>query len=289
MTFDTIGEADLRGVMYDSDVKNIAMRLFKFKQAVTEDSTSVFNNYFYREVEGVLSDPSGNASSKIPRGAAYPRVSASWEQINTVIGKYGCEEFVFMEDIRFNNIDVMTRTMAKIAERVAKSVDTEIWNGLTENRSPTNIQTVTIAANYEWTTASAAIIDDLEQAEQLIAEYDHPTDNLMVFINPAQKRYIVKFLYDKGAQAPQTSERMINGSGVIGKLGNKTFIVSNEVTASYALMVVPKLCGTWKVGLPLTTWTKNDAGKGDLVRAAEIGTFQLHAPKACVLITNTGA
>lgn len=289
MAFEEVAQEGLRGTYYDKIVKGFADAAYKFKQAVTISTTGAWTNYFFRGSTDVLAGLTGNATKGIPRGAEFPQASISWEKVTTTIQKYGLEENVPYEDLISNEIDVETRTLMKIAEGVASAVDTEIWNTLTEDRTPVNIQSIVIGGGINgkcWNVASAAIISDLLQAKQKIAEYNYDTSNLLCFISPKDHRSIMNYLAEKGAQFPSIGNDTAN-NGNTGKLAGITLIVSNNVTASYALVVVPKRCGNWKELVPLSTDTKEDKFKSKTYRAIEMGVTQLTDPKCCVLISNT--
>jgi hypothetical protein len=279
-----VGTADIRTQLFDKTVKGFATAMYKFKQAVTISPTSAWKNFYYRESPTALTGQSGNAIKGIPRGAAFPQAVVSWEKVQTTIEKYGLEDFIHWEDILSDDIDVQARTLYRIAEGVVKAVDDEIWNVLTENLTVTNIQSVTCAAG--WEQSSAAIIDNLMQAKQKIGEYNYDTANLMCFINHKDHRSMVNYLTEKGAQFPQIGNDMAN-NGQAGKLVGINLVVSNSVPASYALVVVPKICGTWKELVPMQTTTKEDPYKGVLVRSVEMGVTQLTDPKSCVLLKGT--
>ena len=219
----------------------------------------------------------------IARGAAFPQASTSWEKVSAYIEKYGLEDSIPYEDIISGEVAVRDRTLFRIAEGVVYAVDTQIYTALSGDAS---IQSVSITAGYEWNTASAAIMDDLEYAEQKIGTYNYPTSNLLVFVNLRDKRSIMKFLFDNGAKIPQIAQDKIN-NGVVGTLGNKTFVVTRAVSASEALVVVPKICGTWKELLPLTTHVNEEPLKDVLIRAAEMGVVEVTDPKAICKISNT--
>lgn len=280
--------ANIRTVAYEKTIKGFAERMYKFKQAVSIVSTSAWKNYFYRENPSALTAQSGNAIKGIPRGASFPQAVVEWERVLSVIEKYGLEDNIPWEDVISNDIDVQSRTLYRIAEGVTKAVDDEIWNVLTENRTATNIQSISIAAGYSWDQTSAAIIDDLLQAKQKIAEYNYPTENLMAFVSPKDYRSIMNYLASRGAQFP-TIGNNVASNGVQGTVAGIQLVVSNSVTASYALVVVPKICGTWKELVPLQTTTKEDPYKSVMVRCVESGVTQLTDPKAVVLISNTDA
>lgn len=278
----------LRARYYDKMIKQTAAQTYKFKQAVSIVTTSAWKGFFWRENQTILAGKSGNATKGIPRGSEFPQASVKMDQIRSTIEKYGLEDTIPYEDVISDDLDLRDRTLIRLSAGVAKAVDDEIWAQLTENQTPVNIQSFTLADNYDWASASAAIIDDLEQAEEKLANYNYDTSNLMVFVSPKDKRRIVTYFYEKGAQAPDMSMRMIDSNnGVIGKIGNKTFIVSKSVTASFALVVVPKQVGTWKSLVPLGTDTKEVKYKQTTITACELGTTELTDPKAAVLIVGT--
>ena len=287
MAFDQqTGTASLRKEVVDSVIKGRADAEYKFKQAVTISKTNAWKNTFFREDTTVLSGASGNNTKGIPRGAAFPQAIVTWEEVSKRIEKYGLEDFVLWEDILTNDIDVQRRTMFRIAEGVVKAVDDEIWDILTESQSPSAIQSVTLTGGQTWDASSAAIIDDLMNAKQLIGEKNYNTSNLMCFISERDHRSVVNYLAEKGAQFPSIGTQAAR-NGRIGALAGINFVVSNSVTASFALVVVPKVVGTWKQAVALSTDVEVDPYKGTRIRSVEMGVTQLTDPSAAVLIINT--
>lgn len=291
MAFDQqAGTQNIRTSIVDKTIKGFAERMYKFKQALTISPTSAWKNYFFRESPTPLDAQSGQRIRGIPRGAAFPQAVVTWERVLTVVEKYGLEDNIPWEDIISDDVDVKARTLYRIAEGVTKSVDDQIWAELHDIAGGgTNIQSFSISAGYQWDLASAAIIDDLLRARQKIAEYNYDTSDLMIFVSPKDYRSMMNYLASKGAQFPALgTEAALNGRA--GRLaGVGTIIVSNSVTASQAIVVVPKICATWKEVYPLTTVTVEDQLKGLTVRCAEIGVTQLTDPKAVVLIQGTQA
>ena len=72
-------------------------------------------------------------------------------------------------------------------------------------------------------------------------------------------------------------------------LNGMTVIVSNNVTADYAAIVISKTACTWVQGAPLKTITEEKDGQSRTVRSWEYGVAQLRNPKAVCLIDNTDA
>jgi len=284
-----IGGITLRKEVVDSVIKGFAERSYKFKQAVSISTTNAWKESFFRETATALSGQTGNAVKGIPRGASFPQATPEWTKVASYVEKYGLEDFIHYEDIISDDVDVQTRVLYKLSEGVVKAVDDEIWDKLTESQSPSEIQEVAITAGATtgaWDTASASIIDNLMNAKQLIGEYNYSTNNLMAFISEKDHRSIVNYLAGKGSQFPKIGEDMAE-NGRVGKLAGIQLVVSNSVTASYAMVCVPKICATWKQAVALASDVKVEAFKGTRIRVCEMGTTQLTDPKAVVLISNT--
>jgi hypothetical protein len=289
---DTQGTENVRAEVIDLSLKNLVNKKYVFRQALSVVSTGAWKNTFWREDPTTLQGTkttgiTRNSFKEIGRGSAFPQATATWEEVSTRILKFGAEDNLTWEDVLSDNIDIETRTMAKIADAIAYAEDAYIWDTLTENRSVTNIQSVAIAATKHWTGASAAIINDLAYAKEKLKDYSYPTDNLICFISQRDERAIQKWITDKGSQFANGMADGVALNGSIGKLAGINLVVSNNVTASYALVVVPKICGTLKELESFKTLTKDDDGKSRTIRAWEQVTCQLTDPKACVLISNT--
>lgn len=292
MAFDVNQEDDeTRKVTYGAIVNTMAKRLYKFKQAVTIDPSSAFTNYFYREDPTVLTGTSGNAVSGVPPLANFPQATVLWERVASTINKHGLEDTISWEALLTSQISIRDRTLFKIAEGVVKSVDDTIWAGLggtgTTASSTSTVSSFSVVGRA-WNASSATIFDDLMRAKQIIGENNYPSDRLLVYISERDHRSLVKFFTDKGTQWPDFSSNLLEKpNGMVGKLGAFEFIVSNSVTASNALIVVPQICGTWREIVPLTTDVKEDPLKSIRIRCAEIGVLELHNPLSVVRIMGT--
>ena len=281
MAFNEPGEDKLRKTTYDLAIKQLAVYAYKWKQLVSVVSSSSWKNYFFREQTDIPTGEEGNAIKGIPRGADFPNAVLSWEEVSSRIEKYGLSGTIDDEDIRAGNIDTRNRTIKRIAEGVAKAVDTEISLIMSENWTPNNIQTGALYGGY-WDQSSAAIIKDLAfMKSQVKAFYDN-ANKFVCVINPNTEPYILHYIYEKGAQATTSGQKAFNGE--IGNPAGVSIITSSVVPASYALFMVPKTCGTWKSLMPLQTDTKTDAFIGDEIRACEYGVTELHEPKQVVFL-----
>jgi hypothetical protein len=277
MAFDEVGEDSLRKTTYDNAIKQLAIYAYKMKQLISVASSNSWKNYFFRESTDIPEGQSGNAIKGIPRGADFPDATLSWEQVSSRIEKYGLSGKIDHEDIIAKNIDTRNRTIKRIAEGVAKSVDSEIYSVMSTDG---DIQTGTLYGGY-WDETSAAIIKDLAfMKAQVKAFYDNASNFVMV-INPQAEPYVLHYIYEKGAQATTSGNKAFNGQ--VGSPAGVNIITADVVPVSFALFVVPKSCATWKSLMPLATDTKTDKFMGDEIRACEYGVTEVHEPKQIVL------
>lgn len=277
-----VGQSKLRAEFIDSAVKGIANRLYKFKQALTINTTSAWKNTFYLESPAILTS-AGGLSTKVPRGASPPQGSAKWDKTTVYIDKFFYSDIILWEDLLNDAIPTQSRTLYKVGEKITKDVDDTIYTGLT---GATGIQTVTIAAGKHWSGSSAAIIDNIHAALANIAASNYDTSNCMMFINPRDRRSIMRWLSDKGAQFPSVAED-VTINGFVGQLAGVKLIVSNSVTASQALLVVPKICATWYESVPFSTTTIENPYVNLEIRAVEEGVLGVTDPNAICVINNT--
>jgi hypothetical protein len=241
MTFDETGKDSLRATAYDLAIKQIAKYSYKMKQLVSTVSSSSWKNYFFREQTNIPTDQSGNAIKGIPRGADFPNAVLSWEQVSSRIEKYGLSSSIDHEDIIAGNIDTRNRTILRIAEGVAKAVDTEISLVISENWTASTIQTGALQGGY-WNESSAQIIKDLAVMKAKVQAYYDQAKDFAVVINPATAPNILHYIYEKGAQASTSGQNAFNGE--IGNPAGVRVITASIVPASYALFLVPKTCAT---------------------------------------------
>jgi len=287
------GDIVLRKEVVDATIKGMAERLYKFKQAVSIVPTSAISNIFWTEEQAVLTAKgAGNSFNKVPFGANFPVAKANFTRNQSLVIKHAWEDNIAWELIKSSEIDIQGRTMFKGAEAITKSVDDHIYTILTEDYDttggvPANINLVDVGVTKPWTNASSAgIVDDLMKASQLMADNFYATGNLIGSLSPRDKRSIMNYLYTKGSHTPSIATDVAL-NGFITKLAGIDLIESTSVTASSALIVVPRICATFKQFEPLTTDTTIDPLKNVRMRAIEEGICQLTDPKAVTLIIGT--
>lgn len=278
------GNADLRARFYDKTIKNLAPRLFKFMKALAVENTSAWKNFFWREDATVLTPTGPLGIRGLAPGSQFPQAKQKMEQIQAQIEKYGLEQQIVWEDILTNDVDVQERALFKLAEGIAKAVDDQIYNVLSDNDTSSSIFIYNCGgtAIAGWNETSAAFHDDLLAGQQLIGESNIEADDLILFVNPRDYRSAMRFTLDKGAQFNSVAEGVAR-TGRQNLIAGITLDVSNSVPVSRALLVKPKVVGTWKSLVPLQTTTIEDKYRNVTVRAVQEGVAQLYQPKAVVL------
>lgn len=283
---DTTGQADLRAEVVERIVKGFALQEFVMKQVCMISTAGGWQESYYRETATELTGGLGSAVKGIPRLANFPYGEPSWTKVSAYIEKYGMEGIVSFEDEKANNIDVIARTLLRIARAVANAVDSQIYAALSTAAGNTSALT----AGYEWDSATVANRDpmgDFATAQKLIAEDNfNAYTNAFLLLNPKDFSNCVK--NDKFERSLTGSTAVRNGA--VGSLKNGLkVLVSPVITADEAMIVIGGECVTWKQATPLSVVTINDPGVKKTIRAYELGVAQVTTPNACCKMTNTAA
>ena len=285
---DSVGMADIRGLNIEKALTGFALTSYVFKDRLcTIQSSSKWQERYYEETAADLSN-SNSPVEGVPRLAVFPHGEVTWTQRNSYHKKFGMEARISHEDIISNDIDVIARSLLRIGRAIAKSVDAEIWDVITEGRSVSNINSVTIAAGDEWDSATIANrdpIQDLLNAKKEIAEENYNPEGAYLCLNP--KDYANLLGNANIRNAGQFYSDSVTRRGNVGTIVGLNILVNNNVTAGYSAVVIGKEAATWKQLNALTVRTIEDAGIGKTIRAWEIGVCQLKNPKAVCLIINT--
>ena len=289
MVADTTGEQDLRAQNYEAMVKGFALQLFKMKQLVTVSTSNAWIETYYRETATELTGGTGSAVKGIPRLANFPYGEPSWTKVDAYIEKYGMEGIVSWEDAMSDNIDVIARTLLRIARAVANAVDAQIYAVLLAAAGGT----VTIGAGYEWnstTVANRDPVQDLIDAKKLLYDNNFDPDSNEAFVLMNQAEYAMLLGNSKVMNNPSFKAADVVSKGVVGMLCGLKLLVSPVVTTDVGtLVVISKECGTWKQAAPLTSYVTPDKGIKYTIRAYEMGVCQATTPNSIILITNTVA
>ena len=290
---DSTGMQDIRGLNIEKAVTGFALASYVFKDRLCAVQTSnKWQERYYEETAADLTGGTGASVEGVPRLSTFPHGEVTWTQRNSYHKKHGMETRISWEDAISNDVDVIARSLLRIGRAVARSVDAEIWDVVTDtlNTGSAGINTVTISEGNEWDSATIGNrdpIQDILNAKKEIAEQNYDPEGAFLCLNP--KDYTNLLGNANVRNAGQFYTDSATRRGEVGQILGLRILVSNNVTADYAAVVIGKEAATWKQLNALRTATIIDDGIGYTIRSWEIGVCQLKNPKAVCLIINTAA
>lgn len=280
---DTTGEADLRAESVSRIVTGFALQEYKLKQLCMIQSSNAWSETYYKETAADLTgaDTVGGTVKGIPRLANFPYGQVSWTLATGVNLKHGMEGVISWEDAKMNAVDIIARTLLRIARAVTKSVDGTIAAAILASAGNTQ------AANATWDNAVIADRDpvqDILNAKSLIEidNYD-ANKNGYLLLHPTGFAHLMGNSNVRNAGQFYTSD--VTKNGVVGRILGLTIIVSNSITDGGAQIVVGKEALTWKQVSPLRVHTIVDPGVKYTIRAYEVGQIQVVNADAIAKIT----
>lgn len=290
----TFSEAATRKQTWEADIKGFAAKRYVMKELVMTTTGSAWNNSFYQKTATSLTGGTGSAIKGIPRGADFPFVERGVTLKNAIILQHGGETVIYWMDILTSNIRIEAESISDVSDAVVNSVDSVIYVALSENDTPSAINTVAITAGYEWDSATIANRDPVTDLLNCIAAI--LTDRYPIissgrgFAAMNEATYALLMGNSKVINHPtfRASSPPIENGQLASILG-LTIYVTPVVTNDKVLVGVAKTCGTWVETQPLTVDTIIDPQKKYTIRASEIGVCQLTDPDSLCLLTNVRA
>jgi len=280
MVADTTGEADLRAEHVSRIVKGFALQEYVLKQVCMIQSSKTWTETYYKETAADLT-AGGNRNVKgISRLANFPYGEVSWTKTSGRNLKHGMDGVISWEDAKTNAIDVIARTLLRIARAVAKSVDGVIAAAILSEAG--NVK----AANATWNNAIIADrdpIQDLLNAKSEIAIDNYNPEGAYLLLHPTNYAEMLGNANVRNAGQFWTDD--VTKNGRVGQIVGLKVIVSNSITEGGAQIVVAKEACTWKSVVGLTVNTIYDAGVKYTIRAFEVGQIQVVNPDAICKIT----
>jgi len=276
----TTGEGDLRAETISKIVTGFALQEYKMKQLCMIQSSSAWTETYYRETSADLTAGGEINVKGVPRLANFPYGEVSWTKVQGRNVKHAMEGVISWEDQRTNAIDVVARTLLRIARAITKSVDETIATAILTASN-------TVGANATWDNAVIADrdpIQDILNAKSYIAVDNYnPDKNGFLLVNPADYANLLGNANIRNAG--QFYSDAVTRNGVVGSLLGLTVISSNTVTIGGAQVVIGKEALTWKSVVGLTVKTIDDPGIKKTIRAWEVGQIQVVNEDAICLIT----
>lgn len=299
MVFDGSAEADIRGIDIDKLVKGFGEEANIFKRFLQNSKTKNREVRWFQKgltlataasaldtptTKAVLTSRMGNTSFK-----ARPFVvEMKWQRNTSYIKKFFVESpTISIEDIRDNDIDVLAGNVREIVKAVARKVDLEIYDTLTEGAAGvpaggTVNQTTAVA---KWNVvATCNPITDLLNAKMEIRIAGYNPEGAICLMNPIEHKWLINFLINvKGSSIPSFATEAAK-SGVVMELLGLKIVVSENATTDWVVTFVPGRAATWKSFMPITSVVIDDPGIGKKIRVWEEGIGLLTDPLAVHLL-----
>lgn len=280
----TPGDVGLLTTNFNKQVNNILMANIIMKEAVMTQVTTAGTDRFYKESIRDL-----DVSADIPRDAEFTSDQVVLDTLDIRPKKHGAESRLAWEDSIEPGPNLVERTSIRLSTRVERSVNTNIWNTLSENQSAALINT--LATSAAWDNATRAnriphedIAEAVSKCTEGVLQAYQPTE---LYLSP--KDYVFVRTNDYVMSSFDASSPQLMEKGVMGRLLGLTAIVNPVVTADYSLVADSKKAVTWAGMNGIQTAVTYTPGKHYLFTAFDYGNSALLNPKAVCLITNTQA
>jgi len=279
---DVVEEQDLRAEAVSKIVTGFALQEYKMKQVCMIQSSNAWTETYYSETAADLTAGGEINVKGVPRLANFPYGEVSWTKTSGRNIKHAMEGVISWEDVKTGAIDVIARTLLRIARAVAKSVDTTITTAIVGGVGNT------VTTGGDWDDAVIADRDPIQNildGKALIEQDNYnPDNNGYLLVNPIDFAHLLGNANVRNAGQFYTSD--VTKNGIVGKLLGLTVISSNSVTENAAQIIIGKEAATWKSVVGLTVQTIYDAGIKYTIRAFEVGQIQIiNADAICNITT----
>lgn len=290
---DQVGQQDIAGLDIQKLVTGFEDEAIKLRKYARQSTTSGTQIRWYQKTAGFLdtTDSSGITASQIDNlpSRALPFVAGpSWTRNTSYVRKYMVEsELISIEDIKTADVDVLATSVRDLVLAVERRVEARIYAVLTENDTPSTIQTISITNEWDDTT-NGVPVSDLLKAREYIENYNYNADNLVLFLRPDACRFLLDYIISvKGNMIPNFSSEKARSGTLLEFLGIK-IVTSSVVTSDKAVVFVPNVSVAWKSLTSITSAVIDEPGIGKKVRVWEEGEALLENPKSVVYLSNVG-
>lgn len=290
------GDYALRRENIDHAVKAVALMEYKLKTLCNVDSSGAWVESFFRETN---TDPTnittgGGAYANIkgvrPQ-APFPYGQVAWTKVSINNNKFACEGLISLEDESMGNLDVLSRTILRVARAIAKAEDAEVAANMLASAG----NTFAITAGNEWDSATVANRDpvyDILYGIDMIRKdnLDALNGNGYLCVNGTDYTNILR--NSKVINNPTFKSADVVSNGVVGEICGLKIMVTEVLEAStpdVAYIVIKNEAMTWKEVQSLKSEVVVDPGKSKTIRAWSIGSCAVVSPNAICKITNTRA
>jgi len=283
---ETAGQALIRDIDITKNAQAFEEEALIFKSLISSKPTSSREVKFWEKTEGYLTLTAPAKISNVAPGARPFVAETSWTPTTKYTIKYFLESpMINMEDESDSEVQVFLDNARDVTEAIANDEDQDIWNVISENQTPVNINTT--AANATWDAASGQDpFEDIMEAKMEIRQQTKKSiRNGKLLVNAqGEKDLLVWLVSTKGSSVPNFASEKV-GSGSLEKFAGLQLVVSENVTATFAMVADLKQAAEYRQFKSLQTWIITEEGIGRKIRVSTNGVAILRRPKFISLIT----
>lgn len=286
---DGAGQALIRGINIDKVSKDMFEEALIFKKELKLESTPNREIRYYQKTSGYLTTTAPAKISNIAYGARPFVLRQTWTRNTAYTKKYLLDsEMIDMEDESDSDVQVFMNTVEDLTAAVANDLDGDIWDVITENQSPSNINSVTSTA--AWDAASGQDpYKDVSEAERLIRQQTKQNPTLKLYLSAKDWDSLKVWLVStKGSSIPGFSSQLVEKKQLI-VFDGKQIVLSENVTADFACVANFERAAIYKKFMGMRSWIIKEEGIGRKIRVGANGIALLVRPKYVALISNTQA
>ena len=282
---DTAGQALIRGIDITKNALAYEEEALIFKPLILNKPTKAREVRFYQKTSGYLTLTAPAKISNVAPGSRPFVAETSWTRENKFTTKYFLESpMINMEDESDSEVQVFLDNLKDVVEAIANDEDQDIWNVISENQSASLINGVT--ANAAWDAASGQDpFEDIMQAKMEIRQQTKRSirDGKLLVNAQGEKDLLVWLVSTKGSSIPNFASEKV-GTGTLAGIAGLQVVVSENVTATFALVADLKQAAEYRQFKPMQTWIITEEGVGRKVRVSTNGVAILRRPKFITLI-----
>lgn len=286
-------QANLRGLEIDKVVKAVTFTEYVFKSLCQVSSTKADSFRWYRKTNAATTlsatSPSVTANTAFMANPAH--LESDVTRNTGYVQEYKVSGLISEMDIESDDIDILALQIMDLTRVVIRDVDTRIWNVITNNRAYSGLATEPnlVTTSGAWTDGSSNPIRDILQARKAIrVSGGYVTQEPVLVLSPTDEANLISWLvFAKGSSVPNLSSRLAEGGNRLLEVAGVPIRVSDNVTADYAVMLIPQVSCLWKSFKDTTTEITRYPGRGTEILVHEIGEAVLQNPKSVCLISNT--
>ena len=285
---DTAGMADIRGIDINKLVEGFADVDVVLKKYVRVVTTAAREMRWYSKTAGYLTSPTttGMTTDLIETSAkSVPVVIENSYTRNTSYVKkfFASSPMLSIEDLKDCDPDIWGDIIKDAVRAVNKKVDARLLTVL----DAAGCQTAAATGNGWNVDADADPMLDFLAAIEAIENYGYSTNDLIAYMNPAEKKWLLRWLITvKGSSIPGFASGKAESGELMSFLGVKILSDPNRPTDTVTIFS-PSKAVIWREFMPTTSAIIDEPGMGKTVRVWCEGEAIRPNPNAVFKLTDT--